>query len=207
MRSTINLLLLAAGAILILTGCLSPAATPEEKLPPTSQDKAVEPVSPLTVPYSMPPGEDTSPLPQPTSTPTPGEGSTAVSAESPAAEGIALVYARSGGLAGVSERWVIYDDGRVVTGDGQEAYVMAKAVTQFVRDAEKLGFFEMASRYMSKNTCCDRFTYEIMIRSADRTNTVVTLDATPNAPQALWDILSSARQLVEQIASSRNPTQ
>jgi len=277
MRSTIHLLLLAAGAIAVLAGCLSPVP----------QDKAVEPVSPLTVPEEISSGEDRSPLPQPTSTPAPDEGSavvpaqaagavtwaqadlaqrlgiatgqiavvsveavqwrdsslgcpqpgrmyaqvitpgyrivlrvvdelyeyhsaegsdnavycqpgTSTSAESLAAEGIVLVYERSGGLAGVSERWVIYGDGRVVTGDGRESRVTPKEVAEVASEARELGFFDMADKYMPKDPCCDRFTYTITIQGRDGMHTVETMDGTESAPQALWDLLDMIAQLIEQ---------
>jgi hypothetical protein len=297
MRSTIHLLLLATGAIAILAGCLSPTATPEKS--PVPQDKAVEPVSPLTVPEEMPSGtsgEDTSPLPQPTPTPAPDEGSavvparaagavawaqadlaqrlgiatgqiavvsveavrwrdsslgcpqpgmmyaqvitpgyrivlrvgdelyeyhsaegsdnavycqpgTATSAEFPAAEGIVLVYERSGGLAGVSERWAIYGDGRVVTGDGRESHVAPEEIAEVASKAKELGFFDMANKYVPKDPCCDRFTYTITIQGRDGMHTVETMDGTESAPQALWDLLDVIAQLIEQIPPPQAPTQ
>jgi hypothetical protein len=81
MRSIVHFLLVAASAIVVLTGCLSPAATPKEEPPTRQQDKAAEPVSPLSVPDKTPSGEDTSPLRQPTSTPSSDASSAVVPAE------------------------------------------------------------------------------------------------------------------------------
>jgi hypothetical protein len=51
---------------------------------------------------------------------------------------------------------------------------------------------------MPLNTCCDRFTYEITVRSSDRVNTVTTIDAAPNTPPAIWDILGELNRLLKE---------
>jgi hypothetical protein len=68
--------------------------------------------------------------------------------------------------------------------------------TCLVYDIQTLGFFEMKGRYVPLNTCCDRFTYEITVRRGGRVHTVVTIDAAPDAPVALWQALEKVSSLL-----------
>jgi hypothetical protein len=108
----------------------------------------------------------------------------------------AIVYRRSGGFAGVSEQWTIYPDGRITASDGRAWQVKPEQVEQLVDDIQTLGFFKMKGRYVPLNTCCDRFTYEITVRRGDRVHTVVTIDAAPDAPVALWQALEKVSSLL-----------
>jgi hypothetical protein len=115
----------------------------------------------------------------------------------PPLEKAILIYERSGGLAGLTELWVVYDDGRVATGDGREFYVTPEEVAGIVSKAKALGFFDMANEYIPKNTCCDRLSYSITIQGQHGMHTVETMDGTESAPRALWDLLDTVTQLVE----------
>jgi hypothetical protein len=108
----------------------------------------------------------------------------------------AIVYRRSGGFAGVSEQWAVYPDGRITAGNGRQWQVKPERVEQLLDDIQALGFFEMKGRYMPLNTCCDRFTYEITVRRGGMVHTVVTIDAAPDAPVALWQILEEVNNLL-----------
>ncbi|MBN1580367.1 MAG: hypothetical protein JXA89_06665 [Anaerolineae bacterium] len=107
-----------------------------------------------------------------------------------------LVYQRSGGFAGLSEQWEVFADGRIVTDDGRQAQVPVEKVTALLQMVEELGFFTMTGNYMPRDTCCDRFTYVLTIRNGDQKNTVQTIDAAPNTPNALWDILDAVNQFI-----------
>jgi hypothetical protein len=149
--------------------------------------------------------------PRPTPTPvTASPGSTAESpatsqpaAEQPAPDRPAkitgeamIIYRRSGGFAGVDEQWTIYPDGRITANDGGEWQVTVAQVEQLLRDIEALGFFDLDSRYMPFDTCCDRFTYEITVRSGDRVHTVTTIDAAPNTPPELQQVIAEISRLL-----------
>ncbi|MBS1253324.1 MAG: hypothetical protein MAG451_02373 [Anaerolineales bacterium] len=108
----------------------------------------------------------------------------------------AIVYERSGGLAGVSEQWTVYLDGRIVAGDSRVWRIAPEKVEQLLADIQTLGFFEMRGQYMSRDTCCDRFTYRIAVRSGDKANTVTTIDTAPDAPAALWETLDAIQGLI-----------
>jgi hypothetical protein len=112
------------------------------------------------------------------------------------ADNVAVIFHRSGGFAGMDEQWTIYRDGRITTNNGREAQITPEQVEQLLMDIETLGFFEMSDRYMPLNTCCDRFTYVITVRSDGKVNTVTTIDAASNVPQTLWQIIDAIGQLI-----------
>jgi hypothetical protein len=171
------------GMVLVLAACSPPIAQPS----PSPAD-----VSPLPTP--APP---LSPLPTSTPPPSPVETSADVTDKpSQPAAGIALVLGRSGGFAGTSEQWTVYTDGRVEASDGGRWQVAPEKIAQLVAEIERLGFFELAGRYVPLDTCCDRFTYELSVRSGERTHTITALEAAPNAPVALWDILGTANDFI-----------
>jgi hypothetical protein len=41
-----------------------------------------------------------------------------------------------------------------------------------------------------KDTCCDRFTYQLTVRRGNEIHTITTLDAAPDAPAELQTILT-----------------
>jgi hypothetical protein len=49
---------------------------------------------------------------------------------------------------------------------------------------------------MPANTCCDRFTYEITARRGDSVHTVTTMDATPNTPAELQQVITEISRLL-----------
>jgi hypothetical protein len=110
--------------------------------------------------------------------------------------GVALVYRRSGGFAGVSEEWVLTDDGRLTASGAGQWQTSPEQVAQLVDTIEALGFFELDGHYVPLDTCCDRFTYELAVRSGERTHAVRALEATPDTPAAVWEALRAAGQFI-----------
>lgn len=122
---------------------------------------------------------------------------TTIAATAPAQEAeIAIVYMRSGGIANLMDEWTVYTDGRVASSDGTARQATPGEVAQLLGEIEALGFFEMNPRYLPRDACCDRFTYSITVRSNGREHTVTTLDAVPDAPPALWQIIEQIGTLV-----------
>jgi hypothetical protein len=194
--------------ILLLTAC-GPSATPETvpTLPPATPTTAPaqttfdSPLPPEATPVPPTPTTDTSRAAS-EATPMPPRAEPSTPAESEdtgkrvAIGDAVIIYQRSGGFAGVHEQWTVYPDGRITASDGREWQVAPERVDQLLADIEALGFFEMSGRYMPLNTCCDRFTYEITVRSGDRVHTVTTIDAAPNTPAELWRVIDEISRLV-----------
>jgi len=107
-----------------------------------------------------------------------------------------MFYGRQGGFAGVIEGWTIYTDGRVVDVDGAQAQLSPEVITELLTMIEEAGFFTMAPEYLPDNTCCDLFTYEIVVRKDNQTHSIVVIDSAPNLPPELERILGEVDAVV-----------
>jgi hypothetical protein len=101
----------------------------------------------------------------------------------------AVIFKRSGGIAGLNEQWTIFTDGTVVTNSATQPEFSAEAVEQMLGSLESSGFFELEATYLPDDTCCDRFLYEITAVQDTSFHTVTTLEATPDMPEALQQAL------------------
>lgn len=105
------------------------------------------------------------------------------------ASNTAVIFKRSGGLAGLNEAWTIYTDGRIETNSPIQPELSAEAVEQLLNSLEGSGFFELEDSYLPDDTCCDRFFYQITAVQGSTFHTVNTLEATPDMPEALQQAL------------------
>lgn len=138
----------------------------------------------------------------PEGSPTPGGAKgTPVPMKIPLPEGSPLiVFRRSGGLMGVSESWVIYEDGRVVyqeeiKGESAAGEIDTQEVAQLLALIEETGFFSFSDSYMPQNICCDRFSYEITLFQDGQSKRVTTMDGA-EAPEGLWTIIGELNKLL-----------
>ncbi len=103
-------------------------------------------------------------------------------------------YHRSGGIAGVDETWLFYADGRVEhtgRGPGRAQSLNASQLDALMKAARSPEVAALKESYVPANTCCDRFLYEITLVVDGQTKTVRTLDAAPDQPPALTDLLDA----------------
>jgi hypothetical protein len=117
--------------------------------------------------------------PTPAATPTPGSRSS----------GAVISFDRSGGIAGISEQWTIYIDGRVIGPAEEEARIPADEVSQLLAEIEAAGFFEWPPRPRSFQTCADCFTYSITVEYQGKANQITLVDGESGAPEEAWTIL------------------
>ncbi|MEW5958790.1 MAG: protealysin inhibitor emfourin [Chloroflexota bacterium] len=182
----------------LCAACGAPAPlSPTEDTSPARQTVAVpaQSVPATTSPVLPLPTPTTGGLVSPPATPTPATSPVEQEKQPPGRQPEALgqavlLFRRSGGLAGISEQWLIYADGRVTVDEGREWQAGAERVEQLLKTIDTLGFFELDGTYLPLDTCCDRFTYEITVRFDGKINTVTTIDAAPNAPPALQQVIS-----------------
>ena len=142
----------------------------------------------------------------PEGSPTPGGAKgTPVPMKIPLPEGNPLiVFRRSGGLAGVSESWVIYEDGRVVyqeeiKGESATGEIHVQELAGLLGLIEERGFFSFSDSYMPQNICCDRFSYEITVLKDGQSKTVTAIDGA-EAPEGLWSIMGELNRLLAGIS-------
>jgi hypothetical protein len=104
-------------------------------------------------------------------------------------QGAVLSYQRSGGFAGIEERWIVYADGHIQDSQGNEWYAPVDMIQELLQTIDGLEYFSLHSSYLTKNTCCDRFIYQLIVQYGGKTHQVVTIDANEDTPEALKQIL------------------
>jgi hypothetical protein len=110
---------------------------------------------------------------------------------------VQIVLKKTGGFAGVDESWMITTDGRITTSDGKTGQVSAVELSNAVDELEKLGFFEMQASYLPKDTCCDRFTYQLEVTVNGKPHSVTVLEAAPETPAEFWQALEAVNSLFQ----------
>ena len=105
------------------------------------------------------------------------------------ASNTAVIFKRSGGIAGANEEWVIFTDGRIQTNTSIQPELSAEAVSQLLNSLDSAGFFELNTTYLPEDTGCDRFLYEITAVQNSTFHTVTTLENTPDMPEPLQQSL------------------
>lgn len=119
---------------------------------------------------------------EPLETPTPAPTATY-------APNTAVIFKRSGGIAGLDEEWTIFTDGRLETNSTIQPEFSAEQVSQLLSSLASTGFFELDDTYLPDDTCCDRFLYEVTAVQSSTFHTVTTLENTPDMPEALQQTL------------------
>ena len=113
----------------------------------------------------------------------------------PATPGDTLLvrYHRSGGIAGMDETWLIYTSGLVEhsgRGSGHPLQLNASQLASLTAAAQSPEVAALQDSYVPADTCCDRFLHEITLTLGGQTKTVRTLDAAPDEPPALTNLLN-----------------
>ncbi|MCP4418744.1 MAG: hypothetical protein GY805_19170 [Chloroflexi bacterium] len=101
----------------------------------------------------------------------------------------AVIYKRSGGIAGLNEEWIIFTDGRIQTNTATKPQLSTEQVSQLLNSLETAGFFALDAAYLPEDSCCDRFLYEITAVNNTAYHSVTTIDFTPDMPEALQQSL------------------
>ncbi len=108
----------------------------------------------------------------------------------------AVVFKRSGGLAGLNEQWTVFTNGRIETNTTIEPQLSDEQVSQLLSSLESAGFFELDTTYLPEDTCCDRYLYEITAVQDTTFHSVTTLENTPDMPEALQQSLRLIQNLL-----------
>lgn len=112
----------------------------------------------------------------------------------------AIIYERSGGFAGLTDRWQIYSDGRITYNNGNNRVMEWQAepadVAQLHEEIVAADFFALESSYVPKNACCDLFTYSLTVTNGTQTLTTSTVDQEPSTPDNLWMTLEFVQTFI-----------
>ncbi len=110
---------------------------------------------------------------------------------------IVIEYQRSGGYAGVDEFYSVLLNGHIGTNNHRDWQVQPQDVDDLIEKIETLGFFELATKYVPKDACCDRFFHKLMVRSKNRIHTVSAVGGDPQVPEQLWNILKLVERFLD----------
>lgn len=125
-------------------------------------------------------------------------GRSPASSEAVAEEPV-IKFNRSGGFAGLDQTFLIYADGRIVGANGEEGQVSPEQVAAVLQQIEAASFFELDASYLPRDTCCDRFSYEITVQTPTQTKSVVTMDGVENQPKGLTMTLAAITELLSSV--------
>jgi hypothetical protein len=110
-----------------------------------------------------------------------------------------VIYHRSGGFAGTDDTWVISADGTVsqqgTTAEAPTQLTEAQ-MAELTSALRAANFMSLEESYVSENTCCDRYLYEITVTMGGQSKTVRTIDASPTAPAELNQLIDTLNRLV-----------
>lgn len=111
-----------------------------------------------------------------------------------------VVFARTGGIAGISEQWSLFADGRVVNTQGDEFQVDASEIVALVDAMEGMGFYGWRVEVPRRNTCADCFTYSIRASYKGQSNQVDFVDAQLGVPDGVWTLLDRIQVILSEAA-------
>lgn len=195
-----KLLALALLALAVLAGCApEPVANPA----PIAQTPAGLPYpAPAT---AVPEAQPAYPAPA-SAQPAPAYPAPQEPKRSPAdplPEGVALRLSRSGGIAGISETWIVYTDGRVEVRRKADAaaqpagQVDPAAVQAVLAELDRLGFYDLQAEYSAKDACCDLITATLQARSGGREHRVILLQEAEDTPAEALAALQAVQALLD----------
>lgn len=107
-----------------------------------------------------------------------------------------IVMDKSGGIAGIHNKWTIYTNGQVVSA-GQVVHTLtADQVKSTLADIQKLGFFDLQADYSKASTCNDCFMITIMVNSAGNSKTVTGVEGDAHTPAEFLQVIGEINSLV-----------
>ncbi|HSH02212.1 MAG TPA: protealysin inhibitor emfourin [Anaerolineae bacterium] len=111
-----------------------------------------------------------------------------------------LTVKREGGFAGITEEWIVYEDGGFADGDNTIYKSDPEAAAKLFDLLDQNNFTDLKKEYTDPNHCCDFFTYTYTLTDANGQHTVTFTEGLPNLPDALYDITDEI-----QVALFENP--
>jgi len=124
-------------------------------------------------------------------TPTAG----AVSQPTPDQGAPVIVMERSGGIAGIHNKWTIYANGQVVMAGQVVRTLTADQVNSTLADIQKLGFFELQADYSKNSNCMDCFLDNVTINSGGNSKTVTAVEGDTRTPAEFLKVIEAINKL------------
>ncbi len=169
------------GVLSLLTACQ-----------PTTASTPAPPPTPTPAPTSTPPPEPA---------PSPGPAEVTGDADAAPRPELAIVYGRSGGLAGIAETWEIYAGGGIVFTRGDEVtelQIASEEVEALLAEFAALRVFDAeAQEPPLLGTGADRITYSLEVyREAGKPQTITMVDGMSDLPDGVADAFKAVDDLL-----------
>jgi hypothetical protein len=135
--------------------------------------------------------------PAPSATRSPSPLASPLEEQAASAE-ISISYHRSGGFS-EENTWTISADGTVShqgQTPGTPEQLTAAQMAELTAALRAANFMSLEDAYVPKDSCCDRYLYEITVTIGGRSKTVRTIDASPTAPAELTQLVDTLNQVV-----------
>ena len=129
-----------------------------------------------------------------------GQPQATTASANPATQTPVIVYSRSGGIAGIRQRYEIYADGRIVVDDKgrvSERRADAEQVQATLDKLETLGFFSLPAGLPGPGTGADRITSELSITRDGKAYTVTMIDGEAGMPAGLAESFALVSALID----------
>lgn len=107
-----------------------------------------------------------------------------------------IVLERSGGIAGGTEKWTVYADGRVVSDKNLETRINTADLTKLLSKIQDLGFFDMPDQTKVMSKCNDCFIYTLTINHNGKSKSATIVEGDSNTPALLTQVLGEVNQLI-----------
>lgn len=106
-----------------------------------------------------------------------------------------IVMERSGGIAGIHNKWTIYASGQVIMAGQVVRTLAADQVNTTMADIQKLGFFEMQADYSKNSNCMDCFLDVVTINSGGNSKTVTAVEGDARTPAEFLKVIEDINKL------------
>ncbi len=108
----------------------------------------------------------------------------------------AIVIVRTGGIAGIHNKWTIYADGQVFSESQLIHRLSAEQVKSALATIQKLGFFDLQADYSKDSTCMDCFLVTVTVNSGGTSKTVKAVEGDTRTPSAFLQVTGVINGLV-----------
>lgn len=106
-----------------------------------------------------------------------------------------IIYEREGGIAGISQEWVIHLDGTIDAPGDQKLTVPPEDVQEIVEAGAESDISSLTSESSTPDACCDQFTYTITMVSGDKEWQLMTTD-TAEQPEEVSELFIMIEALI-----------
>ncbi len=108
---------------------------------------------------------------------------------------IVITYQREGGIAGITQEWIIFPDGRIIGPGDQEMTVPPQDVIALLAKAAAVESSSLQKSYVPEDACCDLFIYTIIVKVGDQETMIRTSDGAEQ-PEQITSLLSDIENLI-----------